>query len=77
MNKVPIHTDFKRILAPSSSADRFTKHNNESFDTVESLSSAKIPSDVIILLHFNSNSRPSSEPVKPIQYQTVELKFQN
>lgn len=62
-----ICTDFKRISAPSSSADRFTRQSNESLVTVGSLSSAKFPSAMTISLQFNKSPRPSSDPVKPIQ----------
>lgn len=58
-------------MAPSSSAERLTKHSTESFDTVESLSSAKIPSDVINSLHFNRSSWPSLDPVKPFQIEVI------
>lgn len=60
-----VHTDFKRISAPSSPADKFTKQSNESFSTVGSVSSAKFPRAVIISQHFNNRHRPSSDPVKP------------
>lgn len=61
------YTDFKRISAPSSSADRFTTQSNESLATVGSLSSAKFPRAFIISIHFNRSPRPSSDPVKPVQ----------
>lgn len=60
-------TDFKRIVAPSSSADKFTKHKSESFDTVGSLSSASSARAVIISSHLHRSCLPSSEPVKPIE----------
>lgn len=60
-------TTLSRTLAPSFSADKFTRHSNESFETVASVSAANIPNADIISEHSYNNSCPSFDPVKPIE----------
>lgn len=60
-------TALKRASAPSSSADRFTRHSNESFDTTGSLSDVNCPRAVIISGDLYNSFWPSFDPVKPFE----------
>lgn len=50
------HTVFRRTSPPSSFADKLTRHNSDSFETVESLSAVSVPRAAIVSVLWKSSS---------------------